>query len=164
MAKAFFENPDFVTYARLLWQSHELLREGRDEGPEGDELRDGMDAPGERLSRQEAEAVKGIAADFYSLIEFQSDLQTSPTRDDNLARAVLEARECGRFHDALELLRRRDSHLPPAHRAWLRGTIWRAAKEPSIAEAFFNRAAQLQPDVASIAEMMEGSPGFVPRK
>jgi hypothetical protein len=44
------------------------MHEGRVEGLGGDALRNRMDAPGKRLSREEVAAVKEIAVDFYSIM------------------------------------------------------------------------------------------------
>lgn len=144
MAKTFFENPDFVNYVRLLGELHRLIQQGRDEGPEGEGIRDRMDAPGERLSPQEVAVVKGIAADFYSLAESRDLSHTDRPRGDQLVQAVYSAREAGRFLDALELARQSEDDLPPAQLAELRATIWQAANEPKIAQMFFEGAARLE--------------------
>ncbi|HET6883729.1 MAG TPA: hypothetical protein VFI31_26480 [Pirellulales bacterium] len=139
----FFDNPDFISYVRLLGELHRLIQQGRDEGPEGDDLRDRMDAPGERLSREEVVAAKGIAADFYSLVETRDLLPADAPHPDDLVRAVARERESRRFLEALELARRCESVLPPARLAELRATIWQAANEPRIAQMFFEGAARL---------------------
>lgn len=103
IAKTFFDNPDFVSCVRLLGELHRLIQQGRDEGPEGDELRDRMDAPGERLSREELEAAKGIAADFHSLAENRDVLPADAERAEERVRPVTRERESRRFAEALEL-------------------------------------------------------------
>ncbi|HJT36618.1 MAG TPA: hypothetical protein VJ783_31635 [Pirellulales bacterium] len=143
ISKTFFDNPDFVGYVRLLGELHRLIQLGRDEGPEGDNLRDRMDAPGERLSREELAAVKGIAADFYSLAETRDVLPSDAARAENLVRAVTRAREARRFAEALEHARQCEGVLPPARLAEVRASIWQAANEPEIAQMFFEGVAQL---------------------
>lgn len=120
------------------------MREGRDEGPEGDDLRDRMDDPGERLSREELAAVKGIAADFYTLAESGDVLPAGTARAENLVRAIARERESRRFTQALELARQCEGILPPAPLAEVRATIWQAANETQIAEMFFEGAARLR--------------------
>jgi enoyl-CoA hydratase/carnithine racemase len=144
IAKTFFDNPDFVSYVRLLGELHRLIQQGRDEEPEGDDLRDRMDAPGERLSREELAAVKGIAADFYSLAETRDVLPADAARAEDLVRAVARERESGRLPEALELARQCEGVLPPVRLAEVRAAIWQAANEPKIAQMFFEGAAHLQ--------------------
>lgn len=103
-----------------------------------------MDAPGERLSREELEAVKGIAADFYSLAETRDVLPADAERAEELVRPVARERESRRFAEALELARQCEGVLPPARLAEVRATIWQAANEPKIAQMFFEGAARLK--------------------
>jgi hypothetical protein len=64
-----FDNPDFVEYIRLLRDLHAAIREGRDESEEGERIRDQMDGPGSRLSRDEIIRAQEISAEFYSLTD-----------------------------------------------------------------------------------------------
>jgi hypothetical protein len=74
----FFNNPAFREYIFLLAELHRLIREGRDETPEGWAINDAMDGPGAQLSAEEVEAVGLLAADFYNLGErHRSILDTS---------------------------------------------------------------------------------------
>jgi hypothetical protein len=123
LQETFVDNPVVVSYVRLLGELHRLIQQGRDEGPEGDDLRDRMDAPGERLSREELVAVKGIAADFYSLAETRDVLPADAARADDLVRAVARERESRRFPAALELARQCEGVLPAARLAEVRATI-----------------------------------------
>lgn len=138
--KTSFDNPDFISYVRLLGELHRLIQRGRDEGPEGDDLRDRMDAPGERLSREELTAVKGIAADFYSLAEAGDVLPADGARAEALVEAVARARESRQFPETLELARQCEGMLSPARLAEVRAAIWQAANEPEIAQMFFEHS------------------------
>ena len=64
-----FTNPDFVNYAHLLYDLHVAIREGWDDTPEGEAVRERMDEAGSRLSREEITSLNGISADFYSLTD-----------------------------------------------------------------------------------------------
>lgn len=150
MAKTFFENPDFVSYIRLLGELHQLIREGRDEGLAGEELRDRMDAPGERLSLPERTAVKEIAADFYSLTDSPGDVPPDCVPGEDLVRAVVAAYESRQVLEALQLVRHCEDVLPPARIAEMRAKTWQAANESTIARMFFNRAAQLDRHAFSV--------------
>jgi hypothetical protein len=65
----FFENPDFVTYVRLLRDLHAAIRAGTGESEEGERIRDQMDDPGSRLSPEEIARVQEISSEFYSLAD-----------------------------------------------------------------------------------------------
>lgn len=138
-ANTFFDNPDFISYVRLLGNLHRLIQQGRDEGPEGDDLRDRMDAPGERLSREELVAVKGISADFFTLAEAGDILPADPARGEALVGSVARAGESRQFLEALELARQCEGVLSRAGLAEVRAAIWHAANEPEIAQMFFER-------------------------
>jgi hypothetical protein len=101
--RIFFTNPDFLQYVRLVSELHQLIREGTDETPEGEALRDRMDGPGSRLSSDEIVSVNAISADFYSLVASPT-VPVLPQTDEVQAdlRSALEARDRRDFNRALE--------------------------------------------------------------
>jgi hypothetical protein len=113
--KLFFENPDFRDYIELLNDLHALIREGSDETDQGEGIRDRMDGPASRLTREEVASVNGISADFYTLTdeppaailprtaEVHSDLEEG-----------LRARNLGNYNTALTLFRKCAPYLSPA--------------------------------------------------
>jgi hypothetical protein len=146
----FFNNPDFLQYVRLLSELHQLIREGTDEAPEGEVLRDRMDDPGSRLSSDEIASVNGISSDFYSLAASLTGPvlpQTDEVKVD--LRSALDARDRRDFSRALELLRKRAAYINPAVLSYVRGSIWGEAGEDQIAIQFFRHAAQLDPSNAN---------------
>lgn len=142
----FFDNPDYLEYARFLHDLHAFIREGTDESAEAEHIREQMDEPGSRLSQREIASVQGISADFYSLTEPPSEAIPAPSRKaiDEIAESM-QARDSKDFPRALDLLRRHAVHLKPAALASLRGRIWMEAKEFRIASLFLERAAELEP-------------------
>jgi hypothetical protein len=148
--RTFFDNPDFLQYVRLLSELHQLIREGTDETPEGEALRDRMDDPGSRLSSDEIVSVNAISADFYSLAA-SSTGPVLPQTDEVEAdlRSALDSRDRREFSRALDLLRKRAAHINPAVLSYVRGSIWGKAGEDEIAFQFFRRAAQLDPSGAN---------------
>jgi hypothetical protein len=139
---------------RLLSQLHELIREGNDETPEGEALRDRMDAPGCRLSPAEVASVNSISADFYSLATPPNGPalpQTAEAQAD--LKAALQAQDRKDFNTALELLRKRGDFIDPAVLSYVRGSIWGEAGEDRIAIQFFRRAARLEPSNANYNHM-----------
>jgi hypothetical protein len=142
----FFDNPDFLTYVRLLRDLHEAIREDKDETEEGERIRDQMDGPGSRLSPGEVVGVQEISADFYSLMDSPSGAISPPTEEvDHDLAEVAKARDSKDFHRALDLLRRRAPYLKPAELAFQRGRVWREAGEYGIASLFLVRAIELDP-------------------
>jgi tetratricopeptide (TPR) repeat protein len=144
--RAFFRNSDFLEYARLLSELHRLIRQGTDESPEGEALRDRMDGSGSRLSSDEVASLNGISADFYSLAESSTESLTSQAPDVQAdLRAALEARDRRDFGRSLDLLRKRSAYINPAVLSYVRGSVWGEAGEDLIAVEFFQRAAELEP-------------------
>jgi hypothetical protein len=123
-----------------------LIREGTDETPVGEALRDRMDEPGSRLSPDQIASANGISADFYSLAA-SSAAPVLPQTDEvqEGLKSALEARDHGDFDRALELLRKHADYLNPAVLSFVRGSIWGKAGEDQIALQFFRRASELDP-------------------
>jgi hypothetical protein len=139
----FFNNPQFLAYARLLRQLHQLIRDGADESEEGEALRGRMDEPAEDLTPEEVNCLNAISADFYTLTDPTSRSQPgSPEMKDRLIE-VSDAREIGDFAKALDLLRKNEASLDPAVVASWRGRIWSELGESQIAADFFQRASEL---------------------
>lgn len=65
----FFNNPAFCEYVFLLVEIERLIREGRNDFPEGEAIYDEMDAPADNLDRDEMDAVSAFAADLTRLSE-----------------------------------------------------------------------------------------------
>jgi tetratricopeptide (TPR) repeat protein len=143
----FFPNPEFMDYVRLLYDLHVAIKDGWDETAEGEALRDRMDSPGSRLSGEEITSLQGISADFYSVAE-EPAREVLPITPEVMAdlEAALKARRWKDLNQALELLRKQASHVPPAALAYLRGMVWMEAGEYPIATTFLQRASELEPD------------------
>jgi hypothetical protein len=133
-----------MNYVRLLYDLHVAMREGWDEGAEGEALRERMEDPGSRLSGEEIVSLNGISTDFYSLTDETSATLSSITADvmSDLDEAV-QSRQSREFDTALRLLRKHSQHIPPASVAYLRGRIWMAAGEYRTASAFLERASRI---------------------
>ena len=65
----FFDNPAFCEYVFLLVELERLIREGRNELPEGEPIYDQMDGPADKLDGEELIAVKAFASDLTRLSE-----------------------------------------------------------------------------------------------
>ena len=145
-ARPFPTNPDYETVIRGLRRLHELARDGLDEGPEAEAVRDGMDHPWQRLSDAERDRLTGLSADLYSIGEPPGDVQPmDPQARWQLVEAI-QATETGPWDHALALLRRWGKYLDPALLSWLRGSVWQKAGDPATAALFYEDAARLAPD------------------
>jgi len=60
----FFANPAFCEYIFLLVEIERLIREGRNDDPEGEAIYEEMDGPGDKLDDAEMEAVGQFAGDL----------------------------------------------------------------------------------------------------
>jgi hypothetical protein len=144
IVRRFFDNPQFLSSARLLHQLHRLIRDNQDETPEGEALRERMDEPAEHLTPEEVDALNAISADFYTLSGQTWEVLPSPPSAQEALKEVLEARERGDFIRALDLLRTNQKYHDAAALSYLRGKIWSEAGEKAIAEDFFRRAKELK--------------------
>src|SRR4051812_5283432 len=120
-------SPAYVQYVRGLHRLHALVAEGRDDSPEADAVRDGMDEPGYALSEAERQRVNGLSEDLYSLSDPPAPApEPNPQATRKLMEAA-EARSAGDWDRALELLRRWGRYLEPAELSFQRGCVWKEA-------------------------------------
>ena len=61
MNNQFADNPNYVTYKRLLTELDRLIAEGKGDDEEAEAVRDQMDGPWYRLSREEIEHIFGAS-------------------------------------------------------------------------------------------------------
>src|SRR5262245_18001598 len=67
MTRTFTDNPNYLEYERLLKELHHLIRDGQGDSDEADKIRDSMDWPERKLTREEHDRLKGLSADLYML-------------------------------------------------------------------------------------------------
>ena len=140
--QTFSSRPAYVESIRGLLRLHALTENGRDETPEADVTRDGLEQPWYELSETEKQRITGLSEDLYSITDPRSEpLPMSPEAQKRLVEA-LESRQSGDWDRALELLRLWGKHLDPAILAWLRGTVWDAAGDGETAWLFYEHAAR----------------------
>jgi hypothetical protein len=90
----YFANPAFREYIFLLVELERLVREGRNNAPEGDAIYEEMDTPGDKLDADEAQAVKDFASDltrlsqrYASILLATANSSASHTTDPQLTEA-----------------------------------------------------------------------------
>jgi tetratricopeptide (TPR) repeat protein len=141
----FSASPSYLQYTRGVRDLHALIAADRDDSPEADAIRDGMDHPWYDLSETEQKRIKGLSEDLYSISDPpQEPLPTNPQVERKLDE-VDEAISAGRWDEALELLRRWRRYVDPADLSFARGVVWNHAGDDETAVAFFEHAAKLQP-------------------
>ena len=69
VSQATFGSSSFGLVARGLVELHRLGKEGKDDSPEAELVRDAMDAPWNALSRTEVERAQWLSEDLYSVSE-----------------------------------------------------------------------------------------------
>jgi tetratricopeptide (TPR) repeat protein len=143
--RPFSTSPSYLRYIRALRDLHALTLEGRDDSPEADAIRDGMDQPWYDLSEVEQRRIKGLSEDLYSISDpTQETLPSNPQVQRKLIEAT-EARRSGKWDEALELLRRWSRYIDPALLSSMRGTLWQDAGDDATAALFYQHAAELEP-------------------
>ncbi len=141
----FVDNPDYVTYERLLIELHHLIGEGKGDDEEAEALRDQMDDPWYKLSPEEDDRLGGLSADLYML---QGDEVYEPyegTREE-LITALGEALSRNDYENILSLLRKGTPFLRPAQVASLRGRCYAMLGHLETGLLFLRYAAEQEPE------------------
>lgn len=137
----------FKRVARGLVALHRLMREGKDDSPEAESIRDGLDAPLRVLNPTEKNRSQWLSEDLYSVGEPPAPPEQyvlNPQAQRQLKEAI-EARDAGEWDRALALLRPLKDSIAPALLSFLRGAIWLEAGYPEVAAVFYEHAAESDP-------------------
>jgi hypothetical protein len=165
-----FGSPSFKVVAKGLVALHRLIKEGKDDSPEAESVRDALDAPLHALNPIEKERAQWLSEDLYSVSEPLAAISQAPM-DPQAQRHLDEAAEASQNKEwdrALELLRRWRESIAPALLTYLRGTIWLDAGNRDVATVFFGHAAESDPSNAKYRAIylhaLEGSDTEAARK
>lgn len=118
---------------------------GEGEGEQADAIRDALDTPFTSLSTAEAERVRWLSEDLYSIhaTEGRSPKEPNPQVMEAF-QAIYEAKGRKEWDKALTLLRRWQAYLPSAQLSYLRGSLWAGVGRYDVAAEFYEHAAQLE--------------------
>lgn len=128
---------------------HELIRNGQDDSPEAESIRDTLDLPLRKLDRTEQARAQWLSEDLYSIGEtLSADHHPSAGSigQQQLVKAI-QAWGNQEWDLALALLRQNRDYIPHAVLSYFRGTIWLAAGHPNIAAVFFRHASENHPTI-----------------
>jgi tetratricopeptide (TPR) repeat protein len=142
-----FGSPSFRLVAKGLVELHRLGKDGKDDSPEAESVRDALDAPLNALNRTEEERAQWLSEDLYSVSEppaATTQKQMNPQAQQQLNEAV-EARQSREWDRALALLRQWREYISPALLSYLRGSIWLEAGNPDVAAMFYGHASESDP-------------------
>jgi tetratricopeptide (TPR) repeat protein len=146
-----FGSPSFKLAAKGLVELHRLMKDGKDDSPEAESVRDALDAPLNALNRTEEERAQWLSEDLYSVSEppaATTQKEMNPQAQKQLIEAI-EARQNGEWDRALALLRRWREYIAPTLLSYLRGSIWFDAGFPDVAAMFYGHASESDPADAS---------------
>jgi hypothetical protein len=146
-----FDSPSFKLVARGLVALHQLIKEGKDDTPEAESIRDALDTPLKGLNRIETERAQWLSEDLYSISEPPATItqkEMNPQAQQQL-NEVLEARQRREWDRSLTLLRRWRDYISPALLSYLRGSIWMEAGHPDVAKVFYGHASESDPTNAN---------------
>lgn len=130
--------------AKGLVALHRLIKEGKDDSPEAEAIRDALDAPLKVLSQGEKERAQWLSDDMYSVSEpstATTQKAMNPQAQQHLNEAF-EERQSGEWDHALELLRQWKEYISPPLLSYLRGSIWLEAGHPDVAAVFYGHASE----------------------
>lgn len=127
---------------------HRLGKDGKDDSPEAESVRDSLDVPLGALNRVEKQRAQWLSEDLYSVSEppevpTQKEMNSQAQQQLNEA---IEAKQSREWDRALALLRRWKDYIAPALLSYLRGSIWFEARFPEVAAMFFGHASELAPE------------------
>src|SRR5438132_11477626 len=93
-----FGSPSFKRVAKGLVELHRLIRDGKDDSPEAESVRDALDAPLNGLNRIEDERVQWLSEELYSVsqppaVSTQKEMNFQAPQQLNQAIEALQVRE-----------------------------------------------------------------------
>jgi tetratricopeptide (TPR) repeat protein len=154
-----FGSPSFKLVAKGLVALHRLIKEGKDDSPEAESVRDALDAPLKALNRAEKERAQWLSEDLYSVSEPPAE-NTRKEKNPQAEKRLIEAFEALRskqWDRALVLLRRWKEYIAPASLSYLRGSIWLEAGNPDVATVFYGHASETDPANANYRALYLGA-------
>ena len=126
----------FAEYIPLLLALHRLIREGTDEAPEGDHLRDAMDERWYRMADEERYLVDKLSAHLYAI----GDRSTGAPPPFDVRASFQQAWGAKNWEAVLDLLEDHPGLAAPGQRSFLRSMAWGALGVPEAADEFFEDA------------------------
>lgn len=141
----------FRLVAKGLIALHQLDKDGKDDSPEAEAIRDSLDLPLRALNRIERERSQWLSEDLYSTHEPPAVSSAQVPNAVVQLRLIesTEARQNGEWDRALYALREIREHVAPALMSYLRGCIWLQAENPDVVVVFFGHALELDPEYAT---------------
>ena len=142
-----FGSSSFKLVAKGLIALHRLIKDGKDDSPEAESVRDALDAPLKALNPSEKERAQWLSEDLYSVSEppaATTQKEMNPQAQQQLIEAD-EARLRGDWDRALALLRRLREHISPALLSYMRATIWEETGYLGVAAVLFGHASESDP-------------------
>lgn len=146
-----FGSSSFKLVAKGLVALHRLGKEGNDDSPQAESIRDAMDASWNALSKIEAERAQWLSEDLYSVSEpseATTQKEVSAQAQQQLNEA-LEARQSREWDRSLDLLRQWKEYILPAQLSYIRGSIWQQAGNADVAAMFYEHASESDPTNAN---------------
>ena len=156
MSPQFRDNPHYVEYVRLLHELHFLMRDGKDESPEGEAIRDQMDWPWRHLNEEEVNRVNGMSADLYTL-ESDSPIvhPTSPVQTPgDYWDEIQAARSEGDYDRVLALLRDKPQLVADDRAAFYRGLCYSHLGDHETAVMFHRHAVAVNPESSDYSSFL----------
>jgi tetratricopeptide (TPR) repeat protein len=139
-------SPAYLAFVRGLREMHRLIRDGKEDSPEAEAVRDATDIPWQALTEVERRRAAGLSEDLYSITEGPPTAREMNPQSAAGLRDAFEAHQRGEWDRALQLLRQWAAHIPPEFVSYLRGLIWFEAGDHHAAVLFYEHASKLQPD------------------
>jgi hypothetical protein len=151
MTSMFAANPNYLEYEDLLKELHRLIAEGKGDSDEADNVREIMEWPERKLTREELDRLEGLSADLYMLQDNEVFEPLEPGEDpaertpDRLMQRLRDAWAQADAETSLAVMRLGPLPLAQAQIAYLRAEAYEQLGHPDTALLFANYAVQLAP-------------------
>jgi hypothetical protein len=144
----------FFNYVTRVVDLHQLIQAGRDEGQDGDRLRDEMDTWWYKMVPGEIERAGHLAEDLYYLDEAANERVMF---DEQLWREIRAAMGANSWVRAIELIHQHRSEMPAFTFAFLQGICWAELGAWKPAREMLFEAHKRQPRLPHIAASYLGA-------
>lgn len=149
-------SPDVREYVSLQLRLQDLFQAGQGDGEQADSIRDQMDGPWYRMTREEQDRMRGLSADLNALLDGGPPLRRMSAADRAAYQTALqrgrESHLAGDHDTALAVLRgpHPADGPPPGAILQSQGASWAEAGFPEVSVAILKAAERLNPSLVVV--------------
>lgn len=123
-------------YSSKLVNLHRMIRDGKGESDEAEELRDEMDSPWYGMTTVELAMVRGLSEDLHALVDHQCNNSANKSAILQKIQSLVSRAE---WESLLDYIRQVSPQLTQYELCYLRGTAWLEIGFPVVAVEFYRK-------------------------